>query len=83
MQGFTKGWSSTATGETIEHAFEDCWSYYEQTVFNKPEWKPYIEKAKSSYKFCFENGFAAGVHQGSVITPEKAFDDWFEVQGFR
>lgn len=78
-RGFTKGHASTATGETLENAFEDAWSYQEQTVFKDPKWKPYLESAKSSFKFCFESGFALGVYQGPVITPEKAFADWSKV----
>lgn len=77
--GFTKGQASRATGEEMGKAFEDIWSYYEQTTFNKPEWKPHLESAKKSYRFCFENGFALGVHQGAVVSAEQAFVDWFKV----
>ena len=79
-EAFKKGFSKGATGlYSLEDSFNDIWSYMEQTVFNKPEWKPYLESAKRSYHFCFENGFALGQTQGTLVDEDTAFKDWIAV----
>lgn len=79
QEAFTQGFKTAQMGQDLEAGFKLIWDKLLETTFSKPEWKPYMESARSSYHFCFENGYASGVHTHPDISPEVAFWNWFKV----
>jgi hypothetical protein len=80
QEAFKQGFESGKLGLwECDKAFQNIWSKLLETTFSKPEWKPYINSARSSYLFCFEAGYASGHFSGTIETAEQAFSDWFKV----
>jgi hypothetical protein len=79
QEAFTQGFKTAQMGQELEVGFDFIWKGLLETTFSKPEWKPYIETAKKSYHFCFENGYASGKVIHPDISAEVAFWNWFKV----